>query len=343
MRCPTLHDLPPPPPGKNGWPWTEESTQAPELMPTGQAWPRISIVTPSYNQGEFIEETIRSVLLQGYPDLEYIVIDGGSTNGSVDIIKRYERWLSFWITEKDFGQSSAINKGFSRATGLLLGYLNSDDLYVSNGLVNFIVNLIPHGARRNLIITSPVQNFFDSSDANRHTNSYFGSIADWIDGRVNFHQPGCLWSIDLWGRYGPFREDMHFVFEQYFFTLCRIGGARHVSVPTDLARFRLHMDSKTMQFQVRQDQFSVEWASVRETLQSRLSFMQQISVSISRRLVENWSMVSRVLEERNNQIYRKQFFRRIVKNPLYLLHRPVFSAFCKLAIMRIACLAKRPK
>ncbi len=155
MRCPTLAELPPPPPGKTGWPWTEESEQLPDEMPAlGEAagaddrpattddmpssivhrpssrpWPKISIVTPSYNQGQFIEETIRSVLLQGYPDLEYMVIDGGSDDGSVEIIKKYEPWLAYWVSEPDRGQSHAINKGWERATGEIMAWLNSDDLY----------------------------------------------------------------------------------------------------------------------------------------------------------------------------------------------------------------------
>jgi cellulose synthase/poly-beta-1,6-N-acetylglucosamine synthase-like glycosyltransferase len=109
MRCPTLSDLPPPPPQKTGWPWTEESLQLPDLMPNGSEWPQISIVTPNYNYGQFIEETIRSVLLQGYPNLEYIIIDGASTDNSSEIVQRYESWLSYWISEEDKGQSDAIN------------------------------------------------------------------------------------------------------------------------------------------------------------------------------------------------------------------------------------------
>ncbi len=141
MRCPTLNELSPPPPDKIGWPWTEESPQLPDSMPDGRPWPRVSIVTPSYNQGEFIEETIRSVLLQGYPDLEYIIIDGGSTDGSVDIIRKYEPWLTYWVSEPDQGQADAINKGFRHSTGELLAWLNSDDVYIDRCAIARIVEL----------------------------------------------------------------------------------------------------------------------------------------------------------------------------------------------------------
>jgi len=99
-------------------------------MANGQPWPRISIVTPSFNQAEFLEETIRSVLLQGYVNLEYFIIDGGSNDGSVEIVKKYEAWLTGWVSEMDRGQSHAINKGFERCTGDLMTFQNSDDYYL---------------------------------------------------------------------------------------------------------------------------------------------------------------------------------------------------------------------
>ena len=97
-------------------------------------YPRISIVTPSYNQGQFIEQTIRSVLLQNYPNLEYIIIDGGSTDNTVETIEKYEQYITYWVSEPDRGQSHAINKGFARCTGEIMAWLNSDDLYLPSAL-----------------------------------------------------------------------------------------------------------------------------------------------------------------------------------------------------------------
>jgi glycosyltransferase involved in cell wall biosynthesis len=134
QRCPALDELPPPAPGRTGWPWTEAGPQFRATRPDGQPWPRVSIVTPSLNQGRFIEETIRSVLLQGYPDVEYIIIDGGSTDESPEIIQRYERWLAYWVSEPDRGQAHAINRGWERSTGEILAYINADDVYLSGAI-----------------------------------------------------------------------------------------------------------------------------------------------------------------------------------------------------------------
>jgi glycosyltransferase involved in cell wall biosynthesis len=150
----TLKDLPKSPPTKSGWPWTTPSQLLPEKMPDGCKWPRLCIITPRYNQGKFLEATIRSVLLQGYPNLEYIIIDGGSTDHSIEIIKKYEKHLFYWHSQKDRGQADAINQGLEKSTGKIIGWINSDDVYVK-GAFNKIVKtfhlypnyIVVHGDR----------------------------------------------------------------------------------------------------------------------------------------------------------------------------------------------------
>lgn len=129
MRSPSLRELPAPPAGATGWPWTEETPVCRTRMP------RISIVTPSFNQARFLEETIRSVLLQGYDDLEFIVVDGASSDGSVDVIRRYAPWLTRWVSEPDRGQCHAINKGLAASTGEYFNYVNSDDTLAPGALI----------------------------------------------------------------------------------------------------------------------------------------------------------------------------------------------------------------
>ena len=126
-----MAELPPPPPNKTGWPWTVDSTPLPDR---GNPWPRVTIITPSFNQGGFIEETIRSVLLQRYPNLEYLLLDGGSTDGTLEIVKKYEHWIDFWVTGPDGGQSAAINRGLHMGTGAYATWINSDDLLCRDAL-----------------------------------------------------------------------------------------------------------------------------------------------------------------------------------------------------------------
>jgi len=127
-------NFPPPPKGKNGWPWTTERDSLEDSEAVSIDCPKITIVTPSFNQGMFIEATIRSVLLQNYSNLEYIIVDGGSTDNSTNVIKKYESWISYWVSEPDNGQYDAINKGFSVSTGEIMLWLNSDDMLVSGSL-----------------------------------------------------------------------------------------------------------------------------------------------------------------------------------------------------------------
>lgn len=179
-------------------------------------WPKISIVTPSYNQGQFLDKAISSVLNQNYQNLEYILIDGGSSDSSIEVIKKYEKKISYWVSEPDEGQSDAINKGFSKATGEIFGWLNSDDYYLSDALYNvaktFIENpdvdvVVGEADKINikgaLIYTSKVpelslDSFFHWRDKTRPS------------GTGNFLQPACFFSKKAWADCGPLRMDLDY-------------------------------------------------------------------------------------------------------------------------------------
>jgi len=243
MRCPTLSELPPPPKGKKGWPWTEETPQLPETMPGGMPWPRVSIVTPSYNQGRFIEETIRSVLLQGYPELEYIIIDGGSTDSSVEIIKKYEKWLTYWVSEPDRGQSHAINKGFEKATGEIYSWLNSDDYLLKDALKNVATayNASPRAGawcggallvnRDNRILMVRWPKVLNKEGiANWHQNS--------------FQQSACFFSKSAWEKCKPLDENLHYAMD--FDLWLRVAGAFSIEKASHvLSADHVHANAKT--------------------------------------------------------------------------------------------------
>ena len=243
MRCPNLSELPAPPIGKKGWPWTEESPRVPETMPDGQAWPRVSIVTPSYNQGRFVEETIRSVLLQGYPNLEYMVIDGGSTDDSPAIIGKYAKWLTYWVSEPDRGQSHAINKGFQRASGTIYTWLNSDDYLERDALKNA-------GAA---YATAPEAGAWfggclsvDKDDKPlyvRWPNRLdVESIAKWKEDMVG--QPACFFSKRAWHECGPLDENLDYAMD--FDLWIKIAKAFVIKkVDHMLAVEHAHEDTKT--------------------------------------------------------------------------------------------------
>ena len=242
----TIEDLPPPPVGRQGWPWTEVPPPLPDAMPNGTMWPRMSIVTPSYNQGQYIEETLRSVILQGYPNLKYIVIDGGSTDDSVDIIRRYEPWLTYWVSEKDRGQSHAINKGLAHCTGQIFNWLNSDDVWCPR-----TARAVAEAwtAEPPTIVAGTVVNFSSEGEEISvvQDSITLESFVKWADSRTRrpvWHQPGVFMPLPEVRRCGGVREDLHLAMD--FFLMIELLKTCQVRyVDEILARFRLHEDSKT--------------------------------------------------------------------------------------------------
>jgi glycosyltransferase involved in cell wall biosynthesis len=202
--------FPNPPVGKSGWPWTAETDPRWREIESRQSWPKISIVTPSYNQGQYLEETIRSVLLKGYPNLEYIIMDGGSTDDSVDIIRRYEPWLTYWVSEPDHGQCHAINKGFEQATGDIFGWLNSDDMFTPNALEK-VAGLLVNRDASLLVGTSVVTNSENTFNGrvDRRQPSWESILYDFR----TFPQPSVFWTKDLWESVCGLDEGLYFAMD----------------------------------------------------------------------------------------------------------------------------------
>jgi len=259
MRAPTLRDLPPPPPGKVGWPWTEETPPDAEPVPGKSALPRVSVVTPSFNQGRFLEETIRSVLLQGYPDLEYIVIDGGSSDESVEIIRKYQDWLAYWVSEKDSGQAHAINKGFSHATGEICAYLNSDDVFCRNALRTVTSFLDKHSEAA--LAYADCQIIDELSATNDRWVAPEFDLPELLF-RCYIAQPASFWRKSKMATVGDFNADMHYAFDYQMWLRMAAAGQTFSHLPLTLAQHRKAEGTKTVS---RPEAFTAEVVSALET------------------------------------------------------------------------------
>jgi glycosyltransferase involved in cell wall biosynthesis len=236
----TVSQLPPPPPGKAGWPWTRETAS---FMPPSPAdgGPKITIVTPSYNQADFLEETIRSVLLQGYPNLEYMVLDGGSTDRSVEIIRKYEKFMSFWVSEKDGGQTCAINRGLARATGEWIGWINSDDYYLP-GAFSWVERTAQANPSASWLAAA-VQ--FIGPEPGVRPQVPGTNLVEWLTHRAQLSQPGVFWKRELSHRAGPLLETMNYSFDWELW--CRFVALGHAPLcdSRPVACFREHAGSKS--------------------------------------------------------------------------------------------------
>ncbi len=244
MKCPTLDDLPPPPPGARGWPWTKESETISNGPDHDRDWPRISIVTPSYNQGQFIEETLRSILLQGYPDIEYIVIDGGSTDDSASIIEKYSPWLSYWISEPDNGQPHAINKGLERCTGEIVAYINSDDTYLKNTFSR-VARAFRSDPAPNWVIGACYVIYDRDHPQRCDIPRFTDDLEAWYGRRCGLPQPSTFLSREIVTQNGFFEESLSHGFDHEYWIRLIISGNRPLLLNEAFASFKLHGAAKT--------------------------------------------------------------------------------------------------
>jgi glycosyltransferase involved in cell wall biosynthesis len=262
----------------------------PETMPDGSAWPRISVVTPSYNQAQYVEGTLRSVLGQNYPNLEYIVIDAASTDGSTDIIGRYADKLHYYVSEPDRGHGHGLNKGFERSTGEIMAWLNSDDMYhpwtfrvvaeifTQFPEVNWIVGTNAWWSERGALLT-----------ANRGCMN----IYDYLMGRYQWvQQESVFWRRPLWERAGGKIDERYsqqidaalwgkfFLTDRLYMVDCILSGVRmHRTKRSILFNADVHTDIANILGELREQCSPVQRARARQ-----LEFVRRLRKSRLRHL-----------------------------------------------------------
>ena len=216
--------------------------------------PKISIVTPSFNQGAYIEKTIDSVLSQNYPNVEYIIIDGGSTDNSIEVIKKYEKHLTYWVSESDRGQSHALNKGLNRATGDLLTWLNSDDWYTQGALMTFAQVFQAHSSAGMVVGAGRIV------DGQGHTihdmpapeEIRLDTLFGWLAGGY-FSQPSSAFSRAVWEAAGPIDENIHIAMDVDLWIRIAKAGFDFVTTDELLSIALSHPNAKTTAFETLMD------------------------------------------------------------------------------------------
>ena len=205
--------------------------------------PLVSIITPSFNQGHFLEQTIQSVLSQDYPRLEYIIVDGGSTDSSVDVIQQYADKINWWVSERDQGHADALNKGFARATGDILAWLNSDDTYQPGAIRQAVDFLLAHPG---------ISMVYSDANLVDERGQYLGrfparqtSYSMMLNGTVNIPQATTFFWTHSWKQVGPLDLTLKYAFDyDLWVRLAKIAPI--VYVRQTWANFRLHEAGKTV-------------------------------------------------------------------------------------------------
>ena len=235
-------------------------------------WPAISIVTPSFNQVGFIEETIRSVLLQGYPNLEYIVIDGGSSDGTLNMIRKYEKWLSYWVSEPDSGQSEAINKGWAAAGGEILAWLNSDDTYTQDALFT-VAELFAKNPQVDMLygdcrMIDETGRFIKMAPAAEFDLKKL-VCNHWI-----IPQQSTFIRRSVWDRIGKLDENLHLIMDWEYWLRIALEDFTIQFFPEIFSNFRIHENAKTSSLAERSGEEKIR---VLNRIFSRADFLPKIS------------------------------------------------------------------
>lgn len=280
--------------------------------------PKFSIVTPSYNQGHFLEETILSVLNQRYPHIEYLVVDGGSTDDSVSIIKRYESRLAWWVSEKDHGQAHAINKGLERVTGDIVAYLNSDDVFLP-GAFDMVAKTFMENPQMNWLAGSCIL-FGNPDEACVKHPTPAPDVASWLHYN-RLPQQSTFWRRSVMQKHGLFEERFRYSFDYEYWVRLVQGGERCHVLDFPLAGFRLHPHSKTVAEGMH---FGGEDKSLRDHYLAKMSAEEVRCFEMMERNGKTFGQFTEAMElSRKGQgpAAWKRFFEAAQKNPAAIFTR----------------------
>lgn len=204
--------------------------------------PQVSIITPSYNQAAFLEETLRSVIAQDYPSVEYLVVDGGSTDGSVEIIRTHEKDITWWVSEKDKGQAEAINKGFNRARGEIVGWLNSDDTYLENTLQE-VVDVFKSNPSIFLVF-GDVRAINETGEVINHIRYGDWNLGDLMEFNI-IGQPAVFFRREALLKAGFLDPAYHLLLDHHLWLRIAQHGKMH-HIPREWACARFHREAKNI-------------------------------------------------------------------------------------------------
>jgi glycosyltransferase involved in cell wall biosynthesis len=250
-----------------------DTSPLPPRMPNGREWPKISVVTPNYNYRRYLEETIRSVLLQSYPNLEYIIIDGGSDDGSLELIGKYQEWLT-WESKPDAGQSNAINKGLRLASGDILTFLNSDDYYQPGALAQ--IACLIDTAQDHYVVMGDINQVSAQGKLLRvwkaRTPNFYSLLFQYRLYRIRGiivmpNQPSVFWHRHVQEKLGYFREDLKYAFDYEYWLRMLANGFKFKNIHEVYSNYRFHRESLSYQgWQV----FYPDWKKVSAEYLERL-------------------------------------------------------------------------
>lgn len=298
-------------------------------MTNGRRPVSISIITPSYNQASYLDETMRSVLDQLYPGLEYFVVDGGSTDQSADVIRKYSDRLAWWVSERDKGQTDALNKGFHRATGDVVGYLNSDDLLEPGALA--IVARAFEDPDVQWFGGGCVYIDENGVELTRYTPKAPSRPGDFFRGGAQrIWQPSTFWRRSLFDRIGLPDPSLHYIMDFEFWLRLTVNGVVMHTTDAPLSRFRVHSTSKT---ETSGEKFLAELFRIAREYRPRLGVVDRLLVDHDLRRARIAQEISAAFESARSDglaAGRARLLHAMRRRPAMFFARPTWGAWRRL-------------